>query len=85
MGVLPLQFVDADADSLDLTGDETFTITNIDDATIAASGTANVAATKPDGTVVEFDVLIRLDTAVEVDYYKHGGILPYVLRELAGK
>ena len=36
----------------------------------------------PDGTVIEFGALIRLDTAIEVDYYKHGGILPYVLREM---
>jgi aconitate hydratase len=84
MGVLPLQFVDADADSLGLAGDETFTITNIEDATITSSGTAQVMATRPDGTVIEFGALIRLDTAIEVDYYKHGGILPYVLRELAG-
>jgi len=86
MGVLPLQFIDnQSADTLGFSGDETFTITGIDDAAIAAGGTAKVIATKSDGSAVEFDALIRLDTPVEVGYYKHGGILPYVLRELAAK
>ena len=86
MGVLPLQFIDnQSADTLGFSGDETFTITEIDDAAIAAGGTAKVIATKSDGSAVEFDALIRLDTPVEVQYYKHGGILPYVLRELAAK
>ncbi|MEE8133612.1 MAG: aconitate hydratase AcnA [Gemmatimonadales bacterium] len=84
MGVLPLQFVDdQNADTLGFSGDETFTITEVDDATIAAGGIAKVIATKSDGSDVEFDALIRLDTPVEVEYYKHGGILPFVLRELA--
>jgi len=86
MGVLPLQFIDdQSADSLGFSGDETFTITEVDDAKIAAGGTAKVIATKSDGSTIEFDALIRLDTPVEVEYYKHGGILPYVLRELAAK
>ncbi len=73
------------ADTLGFSGDETFAITQIDDTAIAAGGTAKVIATKSDGSTVDFDALIRLDTPVEVEYYKHGGILPYVLRELATK
>ena len=86
MGVVPLQFIDnQSADTLGFSGDETFAITQIDDTAIAAGGTAKVIATKSDGSTVDFDALIRLDTPVEVEYYKHGGILPYVLRELATK
>ncbi len=50
---------------------------------LTPGGTARIRAVGENGDVVEFDVLIRLDTAVEVEYYRHGGILPYVLRNLA--
>ncbi|MGD2136400.1 MAG: aconitase family protein, partial [Gemmatimonadales bacterium] len=84
MGVLPLQFADgAHAESLGLTGHERYAITGIADDAIAPGGTARVTATADDGSTTEFDALIRLDTSVEVAYYKHGGILPYVLRALA--
>ena len=86
MGVLPLQFVDnQDGEGLGFAGDETFAVTGIDDTAIAAGGTAKVVATKSDGSTVDFDALVRLDTPVEVEYYKHGGILPFVLRELANR
>ena len=49
---------------------------------MTAGGTAHVRAVSGDSATVEFDALIRLDTAVEVEYYRHGGILPYVLRNL---
>jgi aconitate hydratase len=83
MGVLPLQFPDdANADSLGLTGDETFSITGIaelnDDR---MPKTVKVSATRGD-TVVEFDAAVRIDTPSEASYYRHGGIMPYVLRGL---
>jgi aconitate hydratase len=86
MGVLPLQFFDGqNTTSLGLTGRETFTITGVASDTVAPGGTAHVVAIGEDGKTTEFDVLIRLDTGVEVEYYKHGGILQYVLRNLARK
>ena len=82
MSVLPLQFVDgANAESLGLSGHETFAIRGIGESEIEPGGTARVVASL-DGKDIAFDTLIRLDTAVEVDYYKHGGILPYVLRQM---
>ena len=84
MGVLPLQFQSGQsAASLGLTGREHFEVTGIAGDELTAGGTAHVRAVGEDGVAVEFDALIRLDTAVEVEYYRHGGILPYVLRNLA--
>ncbi len=84
MGVLPLQFRDGEgAASLGLTGRETLDITGVSGQKVSPGGTAHVTAVGEGGKATEFDVLIRLDTAVEVEYYKHGGILPYVLRYLA--
>ncbi|MGD8268034.1 MAG: aconitate hydratase AcnA, partial [Desulfobacterales bacterium] len=81
MGVLPLVFQEGEGiDSLGLKGDETFTIHGITDITPRAQLT--VTAAKPDGQSVSFQVLARLDTEVEVDYFTHGGILPFVLRKL---
>ena len=83
MGVLPLQFQSGDsATALGLTGQETFEITGIAGDDLKPGCNARVSARREDGTV-EFDALVRLDTAVEVDYYRHAGILPYVLRALA--
>jgi aconitate hydratase len=84
MGVLPLQFPDGEsAASLELDGDETFDISGVtalnDGATPA---TVQVRATRSDGTVVEFTPRLRIDTPGEADYYRNGGILPYVLRSL---
>ncbi|MDJ0785141.1 MAG: aconitate hydratase AcnA [Desulfosarcinaceae bacterium] len=81
MGVLPLMFKEGDsADSLGLDGSETYTISGIDGMT--PRKTLQVTATKADGDQVQFDVTARLDTEVDVDYFHHGGILPYVLRKI---
>jgi aconitate hydratase len=80
MGVLPLQFQDGDnAESLGLTGTETFDITGHTDA---AAKSVTVTATPADGKPVTFKADIRIDTPKERDYYEHGGILQYVLRQL---
>jgi len=82
MGVLPLTFADGqDADSLGLDGTETFDIPVTDDVT--PRQTITVTATKADGSKVTFDTLCRIDTPVEVDYYRNGGILHTVLRKMA--
>jgi aconitate hydratase len=82
MGVLPLQFKQGeDRESLGLTGEETFDIA-VDDS-VAPSQTISVTATKPDGQTINFDTTCRLDTPVEIDYYRNGGILHKVLRDMA--
>ena len=81
MGVLPLQFKDGeDAGTLGLTGSETFDITGQTDA---GAETVTVTATAEDGSSKSFEVLVRIDTPKERDYYENGGILHYVLRQLA--
>ncbi len=81
MGVLPLQFMDGEgADTLGLTGKETFDITGHADAT---ADTVTVTAKPIGGDPVSFKATIRIDTPKERDYYEHGGILHYVLRQLA--
>ena len=81
MGVLPLQFADGeDADSLGLTGKETFTIHVDDNVTPRQKLTVDV--TREDGSTTQFTVLCRLDTPVEIDYYRNGGILHTVLRNI---
>ncbi len=80
MGVLPLQYPEGHtADSLGLDGTESFSIAVTND--VKALSQIRVTATKTDGTIVEFDADCRLDTPVEVEYYRHGGILHYVLRD----
>ena len=82
MGVLPLEFTDGEsAESLHLTGRETFDITGVSDG-LVPRGNASVRAVALDGTVTEFTAKVRIDTPDEITYYRHGGILPYVLREL---
>ena len=82
MGVLPLTFQDgASAESLGLDGTETFAV-EIDD-NLAPRQDVKVTATKTDGTVVEFTTTCRVDTPVEVDYFRNGGILHTVLRRMA--
>jgi aconitate hydratase len=84
MGVLPLQFTGADsAQSLGLKGDETVDVRGLDD--IRPQQELTLVVTGADGTRRELKVKSRIDTPVEVDYYRHGGILPYVLRELISK
>jgi aconitate hydratase len=81
MGVLPLTFPDGEnAESLGLDGTETFDIPA--SANLAPMGSIVVTATKVDGTQINFDATVRLDTPVEVEYYRNGGILQTVLRNL---
>ena len=80
MGVLPLQFNEGEsADALGLDGSETFNIQVDDD--LKARQTIKVEAQKENGEVLTFDTVCRIDTPVEIDYYRNGGILQYVLRE----
>lgn len=80
MGVLPMQFVDGQTqDTLGLTGDETYDITGID-SNLSPGKLVDVTATKSDGSRIEFKAQLRLDSSVDIEYYKHGGILNYVLR-----
>ena len=86
MGVVPLQFpAGQSAESLGLDGTETFSITGL---TALNEGTTPrtvaVTAQKADGSAVSFDAVVRIDTPGEADYFRHGGILQYVLRQLAG-
>jgi aconitate hydratase len=81
MGVLPLVFKDGEsAESLGLTGHETFEIASIA-GELTPKMDVTVKATAPDGTIKTFTAVARIDTPVEIQYYKHGGILPYVLRK----
>ena len=83
MGVLPLQFMEGEnARTLGLDGSETISITGLSDG---ASKTAAVVATRPDGTVIRFQAKVLLLTPKEVEYFRNGGILHYVLRQLAAK
>ena len=82
MGVLPLQFREGESrDSLDLDGSETYDISLGDD--LKPQQAIEVTATREDGSVVHFVVTCRIDTPVEIDYYRNGGILHTVLRQLA--
>ena len=77
MGVLPLQFKDGDScESLGLTGKEQFDINDLHDK----SDNVTLVATNSEGKKVSFSADVRIDTPKEWDYYKHGGILQYVLR-----
>ena len=81
MGVLPLQFKGSDTwASLGLLGDETVDV--IVDAEMKPQSDAQLVITSPDGKKKTVTVTLRIDTPIEVDYYKHGGILPFVLRQL---
>jgi aconitate hydratase len=81
MGVLPLQFKGGDgAESLGIRGDETFDVEL--PAEIRPQQDLKLGITGADGKRREVSVLCRIDTPIEVDYYRHGGILPFVLREL---
>ena len=85
MGVLPCQFKGSDSvASLGITGEETFDITGIE-AHIQPQMDVTLTIHRKDGTAKAVPVLLRIDTPIEVDYYRHGGILPFVLRELISK
>jgi aconitate hydratase len=82
MGVLPLQFKGSDSvDSLGITGKESFDIEGID-GEIKPQQDVTLVINRADGTSKRVSVLLRIDTPIEVDYYRHGGILPFVLRQL---
>ena len=82
MGVLPLQYKDGEtAESLGLSGEEAFDIGGLA-GTEAPAHTVQVRATDAQGKVKTFEAVVRIDTPVEADYYVHGGILPYMLRQL---
>lgn len=81
MGVLPLQFKPGDSwESLGIQGDETVDV--VLGAQIRPQTDARLVITRADGSTREVNVTLRIDTAIEVDYYRHGGILPFVLRQL---
>ena len=81
MGVLPLQFRPADSwTTLGLKGDELIDI--VVDGELRPQGEARLVVTRADGSRTEVPLVLRIDTPIEIDYYKHGGILPFVLRQL---
>jgi aconitate hydratase len=83
MGVLPCQFVDgASTQSLGLKGDERLSLLGFSPDAIAPRQTVQLEIARSDGTLVTVPVLLRIDTPIEVEYYKNGGILPYVLRQI---
>ena len=85
MGVLPLQFKGGDsAASLGLTGEETFDIAGIGED-LKPQQDVTLTIRRRDGSTQQVPLLLRIDTPIEVDYYRHGGILPFVLRELVSK
>lgn len=85
MGILPLEFMPGEnAEKLGLDGSEEYDIIGIEEG-LEPGKILTVRARKPDGRIVEFKVKTRLDTPVEVEYYKHGGILKYVLRKMLGR
>ncbi|MEO5947876.1 MAG: aconitate hydratase AcnA [Chitinophagaceae bacterium] len=85
MGVLPLQYLNGEsAEKLGLTGNEIFTITGIAHD-IKPLKKVKVIAKKEDGTEIKFDAIARMDSKIEIEYYRHGGILQYVLRHFLEK
>ncbi len=84
MGVLPLQFPDGEtADSLGLTGEETFSITGVTELNDGVTPRTVKVVAQGAGDPIEFDAVVRIDTPGEADYYRNGGIMQYVLRNLA--
>jgi aconitate hydratase len=85
MGVLPLQFKEGTtAQTLKLDGTETYDIVGLD-ANIKPQQDLTLKITRKDGSVENVAVRCRIDTPIEIDYYQHGGILPFVLRQLVAK
>ena len=81
MGILPLQFREGEsAETLGLTGHETFTVTGV--AGVRPGGSIPVLARREDGAELRFETTVRLDSETDLDYYRNGGILPMVLRQL---
>ena len=85
MGVLPLQFEEGtNAQTLGLDGSETFDIVGIDE-TLQPRQSASLVIHRADGSSQTVPVKVRIDTPIEIDYYRYGGILPFVLREILTK
>lgn len=85
MGVLPLQFANGEsAESLGLDGSEIFDLKGLGDD-LKPGQSITLVIRKQDGSVVETELLVRIDTQIEIEYYRHGGILPYVLRSILAK
>jgi len=83
MGVLPLQFKPGeDVKTLAIDGSETFTIEGIAGGNVKPLQDVAMTITRADGSTKKVMLTLRIDTGIEVDYLRHGGILPYVLREL---
>jgi aconitate hydratase len=81
MGVLPLQFCPGDSwQTLGLTGDEVIDV--LPDPDLKPQSRAKLVITRADGSQQKLELILRIDTPIEVDYYRHGGILPFVLRQL---
>jgi aconitate hydratase len=89
MGILPLQFESGqNIESLGLTGEEVYDFAGLSKllaSRFAAGKALMVKATAPDGAVKQFTATVRIDTPQEIEYFEHGGILQYVLRQLAAK
>ena len=89
MGILPLQFAEGqNVESLGLTGEEVYYFSGMKamlEGKFAGGRTLVVKAVAADGAVKEFDAKVRIDTPQEIEYFEHGGILQYVLRQLAAK
>jgi aconitate hydratase len=85
MGVLPLQFKNTQsAGSLGIDGTEVFDLHGLDGSDVHPGQEVKLTITRSDGTTDEVDLLLRIDTPIEIEYYKNGGILQYVLRQLIG-
>jgi aconitate hydratase len=85
MGVLPLQFVDGvNAQTLNLDGSETYSVLGLGDS-IRPRQEVTLEMKRKDRGIEKIPLILRIDTPIEVDYYRHGGILPYVLRELLSR
>ncbi len=83
MGILPLQYLGGESrEGLGLSAEETFAIDGIAEG-LRPGGRVTVTATADSGAITTFDTIVRIDTPVELEYYRNGGILPYVLRQLA--
>jgi aconitate hydratase len=82
MGVLPLEFMSGEgAEALGLNGRETYSVLDIDDD-LKPDAVVSVKAEKEEGSVVEFNVRVRIETPIEIEYYRNGGILNTILRQM---
>jgi aconitate hydratase len=83
MGVLPCQFIEGQsAETLGIKGDEKISLSGIEGDSLAPRKELQLSITRADGSMIYTTVILRIDTPIEVEYYRSGGILPYVLGEL---